>query len=362
MWFIVSTLFQNVTYIVNRSRMLRLFTILLSSFTLVYYFRGTDGRTTLDYSVYQGQYYLDSDYFEKGYNIAAHIGRSLNLTYPDFRLLLASVAVFLFIIGVYRLTPNPELAILGYFAGSYLMDIVQIRQFVMLALLVFGISLVKSENRLVKVFGLVSMLMAPEFHSLGWIFVLLFPMSFFSVERQLYSLKIVSVIVGVMTLLFYVLPKSILITITAKIMVLLSSRDDVVQNVTTVYSKGSGIKVILLLVIISIVSLVVAFLMKNGEEETKRNVKLLLFTVYAQLASVILTFMSVDYVRLSRVSVVLIILLLSNLGIHKYRKNMWLFTIVLAMLSIILQMGVVYIKSGMMVPYLLHFIDSDIIR
>lgn len=362
MWYILSLFLQNVTYALNKSKVMKALTVLVSMLTLVIYFRGTDGRTTPDFSVYQAEYYRNSDYFEKGYNLLTHIANNCGLTYIEFRTALAIFSVVIFGIAIIRLTPNPELAFMGYFIASYLVDVVQIRQFAMMAFLLLGLSLLHETNMLIRIVGVAFLIIAPQFHSLGWIFVLLAPLSYAPVLTQLKYVKRLSWVVVGLAVVLYVVPKGFLLSVTSKLMSILSSRQDISDNVMSVYSKGSGIKVIAFLVIISVASVLVATIMERAPVENMRNIQTLMFTVYAQLASVILTYMSVDYVRLSRMAIVLLVLMISNLGINKHRLLMWTIVISVSFLSIYLQIGIVYQTNGRMIPYLLHFIDPNIIR
>lgn len=361
MGYVLSIILQNISWIFDKSKFLKYLMIFISGFTLVNYFVGTDGRTTLDYSVYESQYYANSDYFERFYNLLVHLSNSVGLNYVEFRLSISIIAVIIFLLAIVRLTNNVSIAIMGYFISSYLVDIVQIRQFLMLGFILLGLSFLKLDSVVGSIFGYASMFVGTQFHSLGWIFFLFSPLVFVSLKKQREWLPIISGIILFIIALFYVLPKSLLLKLTATVLNLLSSRENIVDNVNTVYSNGSGIKVWFLLFVISMVALLIGCFSKNIVMNEK-NAQVLMYSIYILLISILLTFMSVDYVRLSRSGVVLFVLFITNFDTFRNKVLIWSSVTFISILSIYLQIGVVYQTSGRMVPYLLHFINENIVK
>lgn len=358
MFYIIALLQNNISFFTNR---LKKTSALISMIVIVYLLRGTDSRTTLDYNVYQSQYTANSDYFESGYNFLTHIANNFGLPYQEFRLLFATFGALIFFMAVNRHTKHPELAIFCYMLAALPADLVQIRQFVMISFTILGYSFFKKSNFVSFVMGEIVVFLGTQFHSLGWIFVLLAPLIFMKANSLRKLLGISIVLFTIFTAAFYVIPSQYLLSFTSKIIVLLSSRSDIGQNVANVYSNSAGLFVIAIMFSLSMIAAILLYRVQV-KESVSFSIKALHIVIFVMLISVLLAYMSIDYVRLLRSAFVFYFVLLSNLVTAENKRRLYSYMLLMSLLMLYLQVGVVYQTNGRLLPYILHFKNQNIIQ
>ncbi len=219
----------------------------------------TSPTRNLDYQSYQTQYMITQHQpaaawkFEKGYSwLNIFFGR-LGFDYQAFRCVVCFLAVLIMYVGVRRLTKNTALFAGIYGITVFLLDATQIRNFIMVSFVVLAVSFLvdKSTFHLIVAFGLI--LLGAQFHSLGYIFLLLIPMRlipFRVLYRYTMGLVSASLIIILGLKLVGVKP---FLKVLAKIVSLFVSRASVAQKIASQYGNGS--------VLVRYVAVVVATLM-----------------------------------------------------------------------------------------------------
>lgn len=150
-------------------------------------------------------------------------------------------------------------------------------------------------------------------------------------------------------------------SIISKIIGTISSRSDIGENVSNVYSNGAGIKVIIFGTLITIIATVIILYVPIETLQKNLNIQILLPCIYVMMISILLTTVSIDYVRLLRAGTVLFIVLLSNLVSQGKVMKYYSLLILISLLSVYLQNGIVYQTNGQLIPYLLHFVNQNIL-
>lgn len=356
MLYIGSLIINNVSYFYNNFRRLSVF---VSAIVMVILFRGTDGRTTPDYSVYQQQYNMNSNYFEMGYNSLVHFGNFLGMDYPTFRLLFSILAVAIFTWAVFRVSTEPEMAVTGYMISAFFADIVQIRQFMMISLVLLGYSFFKNKTVKNIIIGFVFLILSSEFHSLGWMFVLMAPLCFVPISKQMKLLKWTTIIFIGLAVVTRLLPKSIVIAFTSAIIGNLSSRQNIDTNIADVYTNGGGIGVFVVTLLILVLMLWAIF--KIPEIKYTDNIRILMPGIFIVLLSLALVSVSIDYTRLLRAASILILIIFSNLLHGKEKWRYFIYLYVIGFMVCYLQVGLIYKTNGFLLPYILGFTNPDVV-
>ncbi|WP_334427475.1 MULTISPECIES: hypothetical protein [unclassified Levilactobacillus] len=172
MLFIFSELFQLLYQLVEkRSKLVGLFGILI----LGYLAGSADPATTSDYDTYQMVYSNSNNglYFERGYSYLSSFFFNRGWSYLDFRVLFCILASIILYIGVVRFTSNVAIFVFLYGITAFFIDATQVRNFMMVSLVILGSSFLirlNLKNCMISVFFI---LLAAEFQSIGYVFLLI---------------------------------------------------------------------------------------------------------------------------------------------------------------------------------------------
>ncbi|MFL2028499.1 EpsG family protein [Loigolactobacillus zhaoyuanensis] len=146
-----------------------------------------------DFFTYQWLYNAHIPYGEPGYRVLTRIGALLGFNYQQFRLVL--VAIFLIILyrGIQRLTPHTAGFMALYFFYPFFLDVIQLRNFMMMTLLVYASHfLLEKTYRNLALFTLF-VLLGASFQVLGVLYLLVIPLYYFD-EHNLWKISLLSVV------------------------------------------------------------------------------------------------------------------------------------------------------------------------
>lgn len=129
-----------------------------------------------DFSTYQWLYTAKIPYGEPGYRLLTQLGYLLGLSYQQFRLILAALFLIILHRGVQKLTTHSAEFMAFYFCYPFFLDLIQLRNFMMMALLVYASHfLLTNTYRGVTLFTLL-VLLGASFQILGVLYLLVVPL------------------------------------------------------------------------------------------------------------------------------------------------------------------------------------------
>lgn len=198
-----------------------------------------------DYVAYMNDYNISphqgsADYhFEKGYTYLALFFYKLNFSYQQFRIIFACIAVAILFVGIYRFTRNVVLVTALYGLTVFVLDSVQIRNFMVLALVVLGSSFLidgSAKNTMISIFFI---LLSGQFHSMGYLFLLVVLFRFIPEDVMLKKSWIFVVLSVLAVFIVNLLGVATIGKILASIVGLISDRASVITKITSQYSYGT---------------------------------------------------------------------------------------------------------------------------
>lgn len=301
----------------------------ISSFALTIYLGYLVGSpnilTNADYFVYYDSYVYHDQIFEQGYMFLAGVYQNLGIGYPAFRLQLSLIAAVILWFGIIRITRYPTLGILLFAIGNFFVDVIQMRNFLMLAVAIFGISFIARTNNYKRnIFGLIIVYCSLLFHSAGIFFFLSACLSILPYN----FLKKISLIFSSIS----IISSMALITSTGRefinrilvfVLSLFSQRSNVVNNLLTVYQNpASNTYWIESAVIIFFAFLIVLLIQNSLPEQREEIFSVTLCFIPVILLSLALLKISEDYSRAIRnLGFVFALMLMDPISHAKYIAN-----------------------------------------
>ncbi|MFD1440917.1 EpsG family protein [Lacticaseibacillus hegangensis] len=291
----------------------------------------------LDYGSYQSEYTImpgqppSAWHFEKGYSYLGILFSRLGLSYQTYRSFLCLVAIIALYIGVRRFTENTTLFVGIYGVTVFLLDATQLRNFVMISIVVLAISFLQKVTVKNIVTSVLLILIAAQFHSLGYLFLLAVLLRVISF-RILYKYAMLFVGFSIAVILgINVIGVSSILNIAGKVLAVISSRANLASKVSQQYGDGS----VLIRYVAVAVSTLAAFLLLwflykvvvTSENKTLINQFQLLYVVVL-MAVITLPSLSLadDYSRIPRSIFLFVIIAISlyydkvdEVQIHKMR-------------------------------------------
>ncbi|WP_056997003.1 EpsG family protein [Secundilactobacillus collinoides] len=241
MLFVITMLFCFISSLFIRNTRLIGF---LAMMVLAYLAGDADPLTTIDYSVYLMHYNLlgfETSPFEKGYTVLSQFFFYHGLNYAQFRLFFAFLAFVIMFIGVSLFTKKVALFAGLYGLTVFFNDATQIRNLMMIAITILGAGLLAKKNRIPKIFGVFALLIASQFHDLGFVFLLVIvPLSLIKLDTLIRYYKYFVFFLYGVAAFFMVNSDGIVINFFASFLSKFSSRDNSADNVLTSFGRGSS--------------------------------------------------------------------------------------------------------------------------
>lgn len=198
-----------------------------------------------DYTAYMNDYNISphvsssSFHFEKGYTYFARFFYHVGFTYQQFRFIFALLCVVIMYFGVKRFTNNVTLFSFIYGVTLFVIDSVQIRNFMMVSLVVFGSSMLIDNSKRNIVIATIVILISGQFHSLGYLFLFVVLLRMFSFK---FLLKNMYVFMGLSVFIMISINIIGIPTITkavAFVISMLSNRSNIVSKIASQYNYGT---------------------------------------------------------------------------------------------------------------------------
>lgn len=343
-------------------------------FVLAWLAGSADARTTLDYGVYQTHYNalgLKVSPFEKGYTWLSTIFKNQGVSYQEFRLYFVLLAFVILYIGVLMFTKNIAMFTWVYGVTVYFNDATQVRNLMMIALVVLGMGIFTTWNvALGKVIGSIVILISSQFHDLGFLFFLVVPLFF--VPKDLMK-KISSITIGVsafFALIISVFGNGMVTTLLVRFLTIFSSRSASSENVEAHFSRGTSLSVLILIwvsvLLIWRLSILFARQLDSNVEFNGSKTRMLIAGMIVSILTLFLILMSPDYSRISRNAFLFFIILATMYFTNKSNKIvrvrgakiLFVLTLILMAYTHTMIWGNDYQKS---IPYIAQLKDSNII-
>lgn len=270
--------------------------------------------TTTDYGMYYQQYIISgltgNFYFERGYSLLGTFFYHLGFNYAQFRFFFSMLIILVLYIGICRFTSNIALFVSIYGITCFFNDATQIRNFMMISLVIIGVSFLKEINLKNIVLATLFILLGAQFQSSGYYFLLILLIRLFPKGKILSNFKIVLIFEVVFSGIIIVLGKGRIIKLLTILAAPFSNgRENLVSKISTQYVYGiSGRKMILITVSV-IMTLYLSKIMANNLKNNK-NAQVLYTAIVSGMLSFPLIFIAIDYSRILRNTFLFFILLI----------------------------------------------------
>lgn len=270
------------------------------------YLAGAAPAQTSDYAVYEIYYELAPKgifYFERSYSELGVFFYNLGFDYAGYRLIFAFLSALILYIGVKRFTSNLALFSALYGVTVFFCDAVQIRNFMMISLVVLGISFLIESTPKDLLLAFFFIWLSAQFQSLGYLFFLVILVKIIPRKALRNSLLFVFLAIIFLMLLTKVLGISVLTSIMARVVGLFSDRMNLVEKVSGQYNDGTTIVGFLLLTASTLMGLSFeSFLLKQNIQDDLYGKKLQVLYSGVLVSAIALPtlFLAHDYSRIQR--------------------------------------------------------------
>lgn len=274
---------------------------------------------TTDYSVYWNHYNMlgwETSPFEKGYTEFSLLFSNYGFNYAQFRLIFAFLAFIILFISVCMFTKNVAL-----FAGLYgitvlFNDATQIRNLMMIALVILGTALMSRENIAVKIGGVITLLVATQFHDLGFVFlIILGPLGFIKIEILRKYYKYVVYMLFGLGIIFTSASSASVVQLFSSFLIRFSSRSDSASNVITSFGRGNSTSTTIMVWLMLILFSLALTMLVNSANRLGMNQGQLKYLFVGSAIAMLVAFLIVlapDYSRISRNAFLFFLILLSK--------------------------------------------------
>lgn len=321
-----------ISYLFRDTRIFGFFSMMV----FAYLAGDANPNTTTDYPVYMSHYNSlgwETSPFEKGYTELSLLFSHNGYDYAHFRFWFSILAFLILFVGVCLFTKKVALFMGIYGITVFFNDATQIRNLMMIALVILGTGLLAKNSGVVRLIGIMVLLISTQFHDLGFLFLLIIvPLSFikFGFIEKMY--KYFVAILFFLGAIFTVGSNSTIISLFVSFLTRFSSRSNSAENVVTSFGRGNSPKMIVLfwlsLLLFTAVLFILLRVADNIGLKEDRQLKMLFVGSAISMTVVFLIVLAPDYSRISRNSFLFIILLLcwvldKKTKIYWTRKNVY---------------------------------------
>ncbi|MFD0896287.1 EpsG family protein [Loigolactobacillus binensis] len=136
-----------------------------------------------DFFTYQWLYNAHIAYGEPGYRLLSYFGQISGLDYEQFRLLLVAIFMVILYVGVSYLTVHTAGFMALYFCYPFFLDLIQLRNFMMMALLVYASHFLLGKSTRNLLLFIAFVLLGASFQVLGALYLLVVPLYYFDARH-----------------------------------------------------------------------------------------------------------------------------------------------------------------------------------
>ncbi|VDG32748.1 hypothetical protein [Lactobacillus brevis] [Lactiplantibacillus mudanjiangensis] len=296
----------------------------LALMVLAYFAGAANPLTTIDYPVYLNHYNLlgsEVSPFEKGYTQLSLLFFNHGFDYASFRICFAFLACLILFLGVSLFIKNIALFASIYGLTVFFNDATQIRNLMMISLVILGAGLLTKKKRSIKLLGILILWFSTQFHDLGFIFLLSFVILYFMSMALLHRLYkyIVFTLFG-LGFIFSVAGNSSVVKVLASFLSRFSSRSDSAANVINSFGRGTSTRIIVFMWIALIIYSLVLMVLLNAASSldiNKDKLKILFIGSSVSMTVAFLIVLAPDYSRISRNAFLFLLILLCMVIEHK---------------------------------------------
>uniref|UniRef100_UPI00405605A8 EpsG family protein n=1 Tax=Acetatifactor sp. TaxID=1872090 RepID=UPI00405605A8 len=109
---------------------------------------------------------------EKGFLLLLYLANKLNLQYYDVVCICAIVGTLLVVKGIRKYTDNIWPVLLCYFIFPFFLDVIQIRNFMAMAIFIYGTQFLLEKNKIGLIKYIITILISASFHNLSYIYLI----------------------------------------------------------------------------------------------------------------------------------------------------------------------------------------------
>ncbi|WP_203623408.1 EpsG family protein [Lacticaseibacillus sp. 866-1] len=267
-----------------------------------------------DSNVYAFYYNNGVDYFERGYNLLARVCHPY-MGYPTFRLLTSLAVFFGMYLVLLAFTRHMSTMALFYSIALFPADKAQTRNCMAVFFILLGALLLYKFGKKAVLPALVVIFIGSLFHSLALFFLLVPVLWLFKdfIEKYYSLIFWPWIFVGLM---LEILGSGFLGQIIGQLVGMFSSRQNAAENITNVYSTdGPPLRQWLVLLGVTLIMMFIAAIMKQYiNDDTHVFYQLFLIAALLWAIALVLTTMSIDYVRVLRVTAFFYFLLTTTIA------------------------------------------------
>lgn len=281
----------------KKGRLIGLITLLC----LGYLAGDADPQTTSDYTMYSTIYKQSGvstvNYFEKGYSEMARFFLSHNFDYAQFRLVFAILAAIILYLGVSKFTKNVPLFSVLYGCTVFCADATQIRNFMMISIVVFAYSFLIKASFKNYIIAIALVLVAAQFHSTGYFFLIGILLNLFPTYDGRFT-GFILLPVEILTSLFIALfGTSSVTSFLSGIAGLIGGRDTLSSKLTQQYNYGTQTEIVIAMGLLITLAVVFEAVLLDKDDFKER---VLFNGMLVGLFSIPTLELALDYSRISR--------------------------------------------------------------
>lgn len=273
-----------------------------------------------DASVYYNDYFFKTQQFESGYNYLTNFFGSY-VDYQNFRLITSIFFMILLCVLLLLITEKISLFALFYGIGAFPNDVQQVRNQMATIFIIGGVVLLYKFNRKGIIPAILTIYIGSLFHSIALLY-LLFPIILFLKDLDK-TFKKVSVL-GLSIAIIVELANNVLKlnNFVSNMLTKFSSRSSASTNVINIYSNNLipfSIWLLTFVTTLIMIYLVVLINYKNnininvGNSKIKSVQKMAIGALYIWIIGLILLASSIEYIRILRISSVILFITITKI-------------------------------------------------
>lgn len=210
-----------------------------------------------DYGNYL-QYYYGGEYYrnllQKGYENVSIFFLNQGYSFEYFRLALATLTFLLMWVGIQMWTKNIAWVLAFYLLAYFPMDIIQIRNFVMLGFTTLAITILTKNGNVKYVISAILIYIGAQFHTMGLIYLPIVAITLLpkNIENRLRKYTVPGAIIGSILLLLGS-RTTLLGSLAGFIGRLAGNETQLTNKITNRYATGTSMSMILVVVVVNII-------------------------------------------------------------------------------------------------------------
>lgn len=274
----------------------------------------TDPIMTTDYQVYLNHYNIlgmEVSPFEHGYTLMSSFFFRQGYSYAQFRMIFSITSFVILFVGVSLFTKKVALFTGIYGVTVFFNDATQIRNLMMISLVILGAGLLVKNSKALNALGVLSMILSTQFHDLGFVFlIIIVPLSFVKVDLVKKYFNQIVVTFFAIGILFMTINTNVIVELFSKFLSKFSSRTDSATNILARFGRGtSWTTIILVWISLILFAIVLKILVKSLDYQNLKSVKISMIGSGIALLTIFLIVIAPDYSRIARNSFLFLIIL-----------------------------------------------------